>query len=378
MPASIVRLTGHPAIGRYFNSPEPIHLDSFLSVYEREILSKMDQRMLTLNDRIPRTQYSAGVLPRVIDVPLYTLAKSSESQIVDACRLGEDIVYRGQVGKIVKVRGNGFYDIEVQKVRVPPIDSIIRADSSHFTDIKSYFGQLGISHEHFRVMNKIMSHVGIGNKNYALQLTMSHRKEDNTFLKEARLGMVRIESPDVRHEVTRVTNRAARIFTEYCARARPIVRAVENRQDLQMLDAFNGGEEQAHEFRKWIAQEVAMNERPNVEQTLAEESIRAIARVVNEIEPEAVVEYDRVPEKELIRKIARVPFTGEVRWERPYISIDMGSFGAVGFIVGYSKESRTAAFVQQTESERFTTFGGFLARPVGIVTTLDCLCPLGG
>jgi hypothetical protein len=145
-----------------------------------------------------------------------------------------------------------------------------------------------------------------------------------------------------------------------------------------MPNPFDGDEVQEREFTSWVAEEVAMNERPTVEMTLAEESIRQIAAATARIETDEPTVYEKVPEGMFMRKSDRVTFPFEVRWEQPYISIDSGSFGAVGFIVGYSPESGRAAFVQQVESERFTTFGGFLERPVGIFTNLDCLFPLDG
>jgi hypothetical protein len=145
-----------------------------------------------------------------------------------------------------------------------------------------------------------------------------------------------------------------------------------------MPNPFDGDGVQQREFTSWVAQEVAMNERPTVEMTLAEESIRHIAAAAARIETDEPTVYENVLEGMLIRESARVTFPFQVRWEQPYISIDRGSFGAVGFIVGYSPESGRAVFVQQVESERFTTFGGFLERPVGIFTTLDYLRPLDG
>jgi hypothetical protein len=120
-----------------------------------------------------------------------------------------------------------------------------------------------------------------------------------------------------------------------------------------------------------------MNERLTIQKTLAEESIRQIAAAAARIGKEGATVYEKVPEGLFIRESARVTFP-EVRWERSYISIDLVSFGAVGFIVGYSPEWGRAVFVQQAESERFTTFSGLLERPVGTFTTLDYLCPLDG
>jgi hypothetical protein len=177
------------------------------------------------------------------------------------------------VGKIVKDRGDGTYDVQVQKVRVPPIDEIIRDDA-------------------------------------------------------------------------------------------------ENEKDSRRLNPADRDEDQEREFR------TSMKERLAVERTLAEESIRQIAEAAARIEPDGETVHERVPAEMFIRQSARVTFPTQVRWEQPYISIESGSFGAVGFIVGYSPESGWAAFVQQMESERFTTFAGFLERPVGIFTTLDCVCPL--
>jgi hypothetical protein len=194
MPPAIVRLKSHPVIGRYFNSPDPIHLDSFLAVYEREIEGNLEGRMAALNAQIPRIQYARGVPPQHITVPIYKAARSSDAPLVEPCAVGEAIVYMGMVGKIVKDRGDGTYDVQVQKVRVPPIDDIIRDDYRQFASIRDDFAEMEVDSQHFRVMGKIIGDIKCGGSNYGLQLTTAHPRGDGSFLKEGRLGMVSIQS----------------------------------------------------------------------------------------------------------------------------------------------------------------------------------------
>jgi hypothetical protein len=86
------------------------------------------------------------------------------------------------VGKLVRDRGDGTYDVQMQKVRVPPIDAIVRDGVRHFANITKYVAALEVHSQPLPVIGKIIGHINSGRSNYGLQLRMSGRRGDGSFL----------------------------------------------------------------------------------------------------------------------------------------------------------------------------------------------------
>jgi hypothetical protein len=87
-------------------------------------------------------------------------------------------------------------------------------------------------------------------------------------------------------------------------------------------------------------------------------------------------EKKTVTRDEILAPAQRFPQTGQFDMDIPYVSLDPESFGQIGFVVGYCDMNRQAAFVQTKELRGACRFGDLLARPVGVIVTMDWLVPL--
>jgi hypothetical protein len=180
-----------------------------------------------------------------------------------------------------------------------------------------------------------------------------------------------------KYEEVWLTEESGALFESYCKSQPRIIASLAADRKLDIANSFDGDAEEAAELTRWIEGQIHPRERPLVTQTLSGTAIKSIGKLAPCIEPLGIRECNGVSAEELVRAIAA---PGRHHLGQCYISVDPRSFGTVGYLVGWSSQSRVAAFVQEFHEGReypdATTFGGFLERRIGALTTLDFLVPL--
>jgi hypothetical protein len=368
MPEAVARFSANEEITSFLMAPLPIPLEKFMAVYEKVVVPRMDEALNSLNEHVPLIVYHNGNSTE-LRVPIYTQARSETRR---SWNEGEPIVFNGRPGRVVRVRPDGRYDIEVRRLSAPTAVPICDREAKYFSSVRDLFGVLGAGPKPFQVVNKIVDKLFIANIRCGLRLVESTKTGDNVWVVEGRLGMAAIGILRGPHEIC-LTAESGELFRQYCESQRGIIEGLAKEEPLTIATAFKGNVDEAQKLARWIEEQVRPKERPLLTHTLSAAGIKGIEGLIAEIQPMPVIPYEGVTDAELLVSL-RPPTKHHLG--QCYISLDPDSFGAVGYLVGYSTRTGDAAFVQESESTKATTFGGFLQRRTGIVTKLDSLITL--
>jgi hypothetical protein len=359
--------------------PERIILEDFMQEYERMVVPAMDEAICSFDEFAPLSVYQNGTVREQyipIQAPTEPDLPDAEEPHPPAPRsrwnTRDLIVYNGRIGKVVGVTPDAehiyVYDIEYGTIPIPPSpDEICQNDQCSFHPVKQFIDFQRVRRP-FHVINRIADRLSIGPHVCGLQLIESTRTDNNTWIKEGRLGMAHITNDGI-HDQISLTQESGRLLQSYCRSQTGIVRTLEQQGRLTIENAFPGNPDAVVPLKRWIDDQVKPNERPVTTDTLSSAAIKEIGRLAQTNTPVRDKQRGRVRESGLVRSMQPPEqyFLGQC-----YLCVDRQSPG-VGILVGYSTHTRRAAVVQTQPSVSTTTFGGFLDDPIGIITTLDSL-----